>query len=486
MEISLILLILIVPIASSILSLIEKFRMQEISTLSSSIIETMLSILILQNVKSSALVFADDEFAVDYLSAIMIFALSLLYFAASIFSIGYIEHEIMIGEISKERKRLFYSLLNVFIFTMLLVVTTNNIVVMWIAIEATTIASTFLVGIYNKPESLEASWKYLILCSVGLSFSLYGTILFYSISYQAGLTKPWLYSSILNSSNLFSNYISMIKLIFIFLLVGFGTKAGLVPLHAWLPDAHSEAPAPVSALFSGILIECSMYVLMRYYGIMVAVGLGSFVRYIFLIIGLLSMFIASMLMITARDVKRLLAFSSIEQMGIIACGLGFGSYIGIIGAVFQLISHTLIKGSLFLSSGAIMNIYNTRNINRIRGIIKASPVLGTLVLLGMLGIVLCPPFSTFYSGLFVVMSGAEENNLAGIITMIALLVIAFAALVWKFSNMLFGKPSTESNWKIRVWVWLPILLLISLSLIIGIYPGLIWSYLENAAKEVLL
>ncbi|MGC8557169.1 MAG: proton-conducting transporter membrane subunit [Fervidicoccus sp.] len=182
MEISLILLILIVPIASSILSLIEKFRMQEISTLSSSIIETMLSILILQNVKSSALVFADDEFAVDYLSAIMIFALSLLYFAASIFSIGYIEHEITIGEISKERKRLFYSLLNVFIFTMLLVVTTNNIVVMWIAIEATTIASTFLVGLYNKPESLEASWKYLILCSVGLSFSLYGTVLFNIIS----------------------------------------------------------------------------------------------------------------------------------------------------------------------------------------------------------------------------------------------------------------------------------------------------------------
>ncbi len=252
---------------------------------------------------------------IDGLGGLFLAILGVIGFLTGVYSIGYMRHEVAHGELSPVTLCDYYGFFHLFLFTMLLVVTSNNLIVMWAAIEATTLSSAFLVGIYGQRSSLEAAWKYIIICTVGVAFGLFGTVLVYanaaSVMPQAEMAIFW--SEVLKQSSLLDP--TLMLLAFVFVLIGFGTKTGLFPMHAWLPDAHSEAPSPVSALLSAVLLNCALLVLIRYY-IIICQAIGSdFPNRLLLIFGMLSVAVAAFFILVQRDIKRLLAYSSVENHG---------------------------------------------------------------------------------------------------------------------------------------------------------------------------
>ena len=259
---------------------------------------------------------------VDELSAIFLLIIGVVGFLVGIYSIGYTRHDLESGAFDENKLSNYYGLFNLFLFTMLLVATANNIIIMWVAVEATTLGSAFLVGIYGQRSSLEAAWKYVIICTVGVAFGLYGTVLVYSDAFNVmqvpGSAVLW--TEIVKNTQALDP--TLIKMAFVFVLVGFGTKAGLFPMHAWLPDAHSEAPSPVSAMLSGVLLNCALLVIFRFATITNLVVGPGFTQTLFLIFGIVSVGAAAFFMYVQRDIKRLLAYSSMENMGLIVLAFG--------------------------------------------------------------------------------------------------------------------------------------------------------------------
>lgn len=280
---------------------------------------------------------------IDGLGGLFLAILGVIGFLTGVYSIGYMRHEVAHGELSPVTLCDYYGFFHLFLFTMLLVVTSNNLIVMWAAIEATTLSSAFLVGIYGQRSSLESAWKYIIICTVGVAFGLFGTVLVYanaaSVMPQAEMAISW--SEVLKQSSLLDP--TLMLLAFVFVLIGFGTKTGLFPMHAWLPDAHSEAPSPVSALLSAVLLNCALLVLIRYY-IIICQAIGSdFPNRLLLIFGMLSVAVAAFFILVQRDIKRLLAYSSVENMGLVAVALGIGGPLGIFAALLHTLNHSLAK-----------------------------------------------------------------------------------------------------------------------------------------------
>jgi hydrogenase-4 component F len=377
----------------------------------------------------------DHLLRADALSALVVTLVTLLGAIAAIYGSGYIRAQFD-AEHTKQA-RIFFSLSQVFIFTMLLAVTTDNLGVMWVAIEATTLATVFLVNLHNTQTSLEAAYKYLILSSVGIALAFIGTVLmYYAGSAESGeIAVNW--TSLHAAASSLNP--KVVRLAFVFILVGYGTKAGLAPMHTWLPDAHSEAPAPISALMSGVLLNVGLYALVRFKSI-VDITLGaSFSSRLLLGIGLFSLAVASAFLLTQRNYKRMLAYSSVEHMGIICLGLGFGGYWGVFGALLHVINHALSKSLLFMLSGNILLKYRTTDISRVRGLLRASPLTGGAFLAGTLALVGLPPFGPFISEFIIFRAGIESHAWVTAIG-IALLVVVFAGMLASVNQMLYGEP----------------------------------------------
>jgi hydrogenase-4 component F len=405
-----------------------------------------------------------------------------------IFSIGYLNEELKHKIIDIKKVKEFYSLAYVFIFSMLLVVTTQNLGVMWIGIEATTLASAFLVGFYNNKLSLEAAWKYIIICSVGIAFGLLGIIFMYSSAinvFQGTIAQ-------LNWTFLFENahalQSSILKISFLFILIGFGTKVGLVPMHTWLPDAHSQAPSPISALLSGVLLNSALYSIIRVLAI-VNKNLGDsiYTGRLLMTFGLLSIATAAIFIIPQKDYKRLLAYSSIEHMGIIAFALGIFTPLSIFAGLFHMINHAFTKSMLFLVSGNVYLKYNTKRISQVKGLLKVLPFTGFVFLLGIFAIVGMPPFSVFASEISVLISAVKADYLLAAFVFIILIVVVFAGVSSNLLRMFFGnrneniKPG-ELNIHGTVVI---VLLLITIS-VSGIYlPHQIKTILDSASSIVM-
>ena len=384
------------------------------------------------NVEITAL---DHLLRADALSALMITVVALLGAIAAIYGLGYMRAAFNAEH--KKQARLFFSLSQAFIFTMLLAVTTDNLGVMWVAIEGTTLATVFLVNLHNTHTSLEAAYKYLILSSVGIALAFIGTVLmYYAGSARSGeIAVNW--TSLHAAASSLNPQV--VRLAFVFILVGYGTKAGLAPMHTWLPDAHSEAPAPISALMSGVLLNVGLYALLRFKAV-VDITLGaSFSSRLLMGIGLLSLAVASAFLLTQRNYKRMLAYSSVEHMGIICLGLGFGGYWGVFGALLHVINHALSKSLLFMLSGNILLKYGTTDIRRVRGLLHASPLTGGAFLAGTLALVGLPPFGPFISEFIIFRAGLESNAWVAVIG-IALLVVVFAGMLASVNQMLYGEP----------------------------------------------
>ncbi|MDR3270038.1 MAG: hydrogenase 4 subunit F [Peptococcaceae bacterium] len=426
-------------------------------------------------------------FYVDYLSILILDIIVVIGFLVAVYSIGYLEHELAASEITAGRIRVYYRLLNAFMFTMALTLTVRNIGLMWIAIEGTTLASVFLVGFHVKRNALEAAWKYVMICSVGIAIALLGIIFLHLSSLDVIMNGRFLDWTALyeRAKQLHS---PSLRLAFIFILIGFGTKAGLAPMHTWLPDAHSEAPSPISALLSGVLLNSAMYGIIRALAIVNRnLGDSTYTGGLLIGLGVLSIVTAAVFVLTQADYKRLLASSSIEHMGVIALALGFFTPAAVFAGLLHMLNHSLSKSMLFLASGNILQVFGTKQISRIHGALHVLPLSGTVFLLGLLAIAGAPPFSIFTSEVSVVTALFSTGRpLLGAIV-ILLLTFIFAGIAASLFKMFYGlpfepsPPRGEPNLPGAVCL---IILLIAIT-ISGLYVPDVVVVLLNGAAEII-
>lgn len=374
----------------------------------------------------------------DALSALLLILTGSIGFFTVIYSMNY-----MLNEEEEKRRnpwklRIYYILLNLFVLSMLGMVTVNSLGIYWIAIEGSTLFSAFLVGYYSRKKPIEAAWKYIILCTVGIAFALIGLVLtYYAVQkvhgdIQQGLDWTYLQSI---AGSLEPN---LIKASFVFILIGFGAKAGLAPMHNWLPDAHSEAPTPVSALLSGVLLKCAVYGLIRYSVIANSVLGAEFSHQFLLFFGLLSLLTATPFILLQNNIKRLFAYSSIEHIGIITTGLGFGSPIAVFGALFHLFNHAFAKSILFFTAGHLALKFHSKQIPQIRSALHIMPITGALLLLAGLALAGTPPFSVFLSEFYIAWGGLKEHYWKESILFVVLLVVVFGGFAYQLIRMTIG------------------------------------------------
>ncbi|HEY5901176.1 MAG TPA: hydrogenase 4 subunit F [Anaerolineales bacterium] len=424
---------------------------------------------------------------VDQLGAVFLLIIGLVGLLVGFYSIGYTRHDLESGEFDANKLSTYYGLMNLFIFTMLLVVTANNIIMMWVAVEATTLGSAFLVGIRGQHSSLEAAWKYVIICTVGVAFGLYGTVLVYSDAFNV-MQVPGnavLWTEIVRNAGALDP--TLIKMAFVFVLVGFGTKAGLFPMHAWLPDAHSEAPAPVSAMLSAVLLNCALLVIFRFATITNLVLGPSFAEDLFLVFGTISVAAAAFFMYVQRDIKRLLAYSSMENIGLIMLAFGIGGPAGIFAGLLQAINHSLVKSLMFCTSGNILIKYGSRDLDRVKGMLQVIPASGLLMIAGALALVGTPPFNIFLSKFLIVTSGLGGGHVWLMVLCLIFLTIIFAAFFRVIGSAVFGESPEgirkgEANWL----TLLPGAVLIVLIITLGFYiPPSLMKLLNSASGVVM-
>ena len=419
---------------------------------------------------------------VDSLNILIIAALFFLVFCVAIYSIGYLKKEQYHGLDSK-RVKVFYFWMNLFIFCMSVVLFSNNFGIIWIAIEGTTLSTTFLIGFYNTKESVKASWQYIIICSFGIALGLFGIVALYFGTYsQLGegmLSLNW--TNIMQVAGGLNP--ALLKITFVFFLVGFGTKAGLAPMHSWLPDAHSQAPTPISALMSGVLLSSAFYIILRLKIIANKVGLVDFTNHLFLVIGMFTIFVSAIAIIKQSDYKRLLAYSSMEHMGLIAFAFGIGNKLGIFAGLLHMINHVFAKGLMFTSVGSILVNFHTRDIFSIKGLYKSMPLTAIFVTLGVLGITGIPPFNIFMSEFFIVTAAFKEGMYLQIAFVLVLLVIIFGGFIYLFSSMLMGESNDVKKEDYKML--LPMVLLALVMLYFGLTMPPHFTTILNDAVDII-
>ncbi|MFZ5640395.1 MAG: hydrogenase 4 subunit F [Bacillota bacterium] len=407
---------------------------------------------------------------IDALSAFIILIIGLVGFAAAVYTVGYLRFEVAHAEVAEERLRWYYFWFFIFIFTMLLVVAARNLGVMWVAIEATTLASALLVGYYNKEYSLEAAWKYIIICTVGIVFALFGTIVLYfaAVPVLGEGSRALEWTNLLRVAREMDP--KLLKLAFIFILVGYGTKAGLAPMHTWLPDAHSQAPSPVSALLSGVLLNCAVYGIIRAH-IIVSKGVGlPYSANLLLIFGLVSMAVSLPFIMLQHDFKRLLAYSSVEHIGIITAAVGLGSRLALYGAMLHLFNHAVTKSLLFFVAGNVTQKYRTKKMARIKGVLKTMPVSGAVLLIGALAITGLPPFSIFISEFTILSAGFAQGRYLAAGIFLVLITLIFAGIIYYVSKMAFGDPPGKvDRGETGLWAGAAVLVPVLLLVVLGLY-----------------
>lgn len=407
---------------------------------------------------------------VDSLGAFIISLIAVVGLISVCYSVTYSAHDLKTGEIRESRLKWYYFWFNIFLFTMLAVVVVNNLGLMWVAIEGTTLASALLVGFYDKQGSLEAAWKYIIICTVGIVFALFGTILLYyaAVSVVGEGSQALNWTNLINSAHLLNP--RLLKLAFIFVLVGYGTKVGLAPMHTWLPDAHSQAPAPVSAMLSGVLLNCALYGILRFH-LITSKTLGTdFSANLLLIFGLLSIAVSLPFIMVQHDFKRMLAYSSIEHMGIIATAIGIGGRLGLYGAFLHMLNHAMTKSTMFFVAGNITQKYNTKKIDKITGVISAMPVSGPVLLVCTFALAGVPPFNMFLSEFAIISAGFMQGKYVVTGLMLGLITLVFTGLIFAAGKMAFGTPPSKitpgENSKLAAFiVTLPLIVI----LLMGIY-----------------
>jgi len=417
---------------------------------------------------------------IDDLNIVFVVLNTFVAFTTSIFSASYIAHELETGRLTPVYLRFYHAMFQFMMFGMNLALIANNIGLMWVAIELATLTTILMVGIYRTHEALEAAWKYFILGSVGIALALFGTILVYMAARPvigAGLdAMAW--SVLIRHAADFDP--ALLNLAFVFLLLGYGTKVGLVPLHAWLPDAHAEGPTPISAVLSGLLLNVALYAVLRF-KMLLAVNDKTFAPGPLMItMGLVSLIFAAFMLYRRRDIKRLFAYSSIEHMGIIAFAFGMGGPLANFAGLLHMTMHSLTKSAIFFSVGHVAQVKGTQKIAEMGGLSVTHPVLAWTLVIGVAAIAGLPPSGIFTSEFLVVSSTFARAPLLAIPLVIGLLV-GIGALFLRLGGVVFGEPrgSTAPDKA----SYLPFLAHLSLVLVAGLYlPGPIVSWFQTVAR----
>ncbi|MCY0888166.1 MAG: hydrogenase 4 subunit F [Alicyclobacillaceae bacterium] len=426
-------------------------------------------------------------FHVDALSAVLLLILALVGWTAGLHSIGYIRREWSEKALNMRQIRAYYALYHGFFATMIFVVVVNNLGLLWVGMEATTVVSAFLVAIYHKAEAIEATWKYLLLCSAGIALALLGVILLYASSIvRLGVRSQGLDWTVLSNPNLHLQP-QLVLLSFAFILVGFGTKVGLAPMHFWLPDAHSQAPSPISALLSGALLNCAMFALIRFAVVAEDTLSGHWVQHLLIGFGLLSVFVALPFLLVQRDFKRMLAFSTVEHMGIIAVAMGIGGPLGYSAALFQMFNHSMGKSMLFLGAGNVVQQYRTKQMGRMVGVLRRMPFTGVVLIIGLLTVTGVPPFSVFTSEFTIFVAGFQNRDILPTIVLMALIALVFAAMLYHLLRMVFGEHERVKSAELPLsrWSTWPLLLPMVLVVTMGVYAPQSFSELIQHASDIL-
>jgi hydrogenase-4 component F len=418
--------------------------------------------------------------SLDALAAFLVLIITLVGFFASLYSVGYLQAEVEKGIIGPNRVRQYFLLFELFMFAMLLAVSTTHPVVMWIAIEATTLSTAFLISFYNKPSATEAAWKYLILNSLGLLLSLLGTLIFLALpQIQTGITD-W---SMLQASAA-SFHPLAVKIAFVFILVGYGTKVGLVPLHTWKPDTYAKAPTPMAGLLASVLINVALFGILRFKTVTDAsIGTG-FSSGLFVMFGTISIVLAALIIFIQKNYKRMLAYSGIEHAGIMALGFGFGG-IGTFAALLHMLYHALVKAMLFFTAGNIFLKYSTTKMKQITGVLSVLPLSSVLFFGGFIAIAGLPPFGIFATKLLILSAGMMSYPWISGIVLFALAVVFFG-FFRHVTAMLFGPiPQDIEPGESNMLTKIPIVLMAAIIIIVSFdLPETISSIVTAAAASL--
>ena len=416
---------------------------------------------------------------VDAVSAIFLLATSFLYAAVAVYSVGYLkQHEDLYA-------RRFYAGLNLFAWAMLAAPMMSSLALLWIAVEVTTIISALLVAIEDTDGAAEAAWKYVLIASAGLGLALLATVFAYFAGAQVlGEHYNLALQPLLTVGARLPH--TPVRLAFLLALLGYGTKVGLFPVHTWLPDAHSEAPTPVSALLSGSLLAVSFYAILRFYQV-TAAALGSgFPRDALLAFGVASLLLAALYVFGQRDIKRLLAYSSVEHMGILAIGVSFGAPVALAGVLLHVLAHAAAKANAFMGAGVFVVKFGSKQISAIRGGLDLLPWSGPLFVLAVFALSALPPSGIFRSEFQIVAGGLASGNYAAAAVLIIGVTVAFFGLTTATTRMLFTPaPRTQARGEPSAWMVVPVLAGVAVLFLLGLHPpGELTTLISRAVTQL--
>lgn len=435
--------LLLVPLAAVALTLIDGWRLARAATGVAGLVSLAVAVIIAITVcHGRVLDTAGGWMRVDSLGAVFLLATGLLYAVAGVFSIGYLGIDEAHADFPAFARR-YFVFLNLFGWTMLLVPLAADFGTLWVAVELTTIISALLVAIDRTDAALEASWKYVLVASSGLGIALLAIIVLYATGTHV-LSSAYVprFTRFLAHAHGLSR--DAVALAFVLSVVGFGTKVGFVPMHTWLPDAHSEAPAPVSALLSGSLLAAAFYAILRFFQVAVANGQRSFAEHVLIVFGVISLVAAGLFVIRQRNYKRLLAYSSIEHMGIIALGIGFGAPLAVAGALLHVITHASAKGLAFFGSGSLLRGYDTKEVDGISDAGRAMPWTGSMFLAAVLALSGLPLSGVFRSEFQIVVGGFDSAQYVGVTLLLVFVNLAFFGIIWHAARMILGRRQDAS------------------------------------------
>jgi hydrogenase-4 component F len=442
---------------------------------------------------------AGSYLRVDALSLVFLIATTLLYATVALYAVGYVEGEHGGHDVHRYQRRLYVGL-NLFAASLLAAPLVNGLALLWIAIEVTTVVSALLVAIDISDTASEAAWKYLLIASCGLGIALLATIFMYYAGAQVlGTRIDLAFEPLIRAAHQLPA--TPVRLAFVLAVLGFGTKVGLVPVHTWLPDAHAEAPTPVSALLSGALLATSFYAILRYYQIASGTLGAAFPRHVLLVFGLASLLLAALYLLDQHDIKRLFAYSSVEHMGILTIAASFTSRLAAVGMLLHVIAHAAAKGNAFMGAGVIVRKFQTKELAAIRGGLTLLPWSGPLLLMSVLALSACPPFGLFRSEFAIVTGGFSRGGNAPAALLVLLVTVAFVGLTWATTRSLFepepadpietdvmpggGRGFRHQPGEPSRWMVVPVIVGVFVLVLLGLHvPGSLNDLLTRAAEQL--
>ncbi len=478
--------ILAVPLAAVAVAAADGWRLARAATVVAAVVSLVLSVALALDVRHGAVEHAlGGWLRLDSLGAVFLAATGLLYAAAAVFSIGYLAVDER-GHGFDSFARRYFVLLNLFSWSMLLVPLAADFGSLWVAVELTTIISALLVALDRTDAALEASWKYVLIASCGLGIALLSIIVLYAAG-TATLGEAYLprFDRLLGAAGTLPT--DAVRLSFLLAVVGFGTKVGFVPTHTWLPDAHSEAPAPASALLSGSLLAAALYAVLRFYQVAVAAGERPFAGHVLIVVGALSLVVASLFVLRQGNFKRLLAYSSIEHMGLVALGVGFGAPLAVAGALLHVITHASAKGLAFLGAGSLLRRYDTKEIDGVTGAGRLMPWTGPMFLAAVLALSGLPLSGVFRSEFQIVSGAFAGSQYVGVALLLVFVNVAFFGLVWHAGRIVLTPAADGAGVAAETSWWMVAGMLGCLVVVVGLgvhLPNALADLLSNAAGRL--